>query len=219
MTTENGFYDAFLGLPDVGHEVVEGLGEKYLMREIAYKRYPVGGPNQTPLHAFLQLVKKHKLTADNIEQIEISLPHSALLTVTTNKHPSVHMETIFSLAAVYGEITFPHIHDPNYLEDPRVKAFQQSKRIIITERPESGPKGHRWDMDIVVRTRSGETLHQDLRYPLMSESELQQKFRSLAGLRLDGDRVADLERKLRVIEAEPDVSSLIRELELPYSGI
>ena len=124
MTIENGFFDAFLGLPSAGHEVVEGLGENYLMRQIAYKRYPVGGPNQTPLYAFLQLIKTHKLAADDIEQIEVSVSRGAFQTVMTNKHPSVHMHTILCLAAVYGELNFSHIHQPRYREAPDFKAFQ-----------------------------------------------------------------------------------------------
>jgi hypothetical protein len=44
LTIEHGFFNAFLGLPGVSHEVVDGLGNHYLMRQIAYKRYPVGGP-------------------------------------------------------------------------------------------------------------------------------------------------------------------------------
>ena len=216
LTIEHGFFDAFLGLPGAGRDVVEGLGENYLMRQIAYKRYPVGGPDQTPLYAFLQLIKTHKLTADDIEQIEVSLARNAFRTVTTNKHPSVYMETILRLAAVYGEITFAHIHDPRYREDPRVKAFQDRARIFIVPRPGPATRGQRMEMGITVRTRNGKALRQELRFPVMSEAEIQQKFRNLAGLRLDKGRVADLESKLKAIEAERNVAALIRELEIPY---
>jgi 2-methylcitrate dehydratase PrpD len=71
LTIEHGFFDAFLGLPHAGYEVVDGLGEQYLMRQIAYKRYPVGGPDQTPLYAFLHLIKQHELAAEDIEQVEV----------------------------------------------------------------------------------------------------------------------------------------------------
>jgi len=216
LTIENGFFDAFLGLPNAGHEVVAGLGQDYLMRQIAYKRYPVGGPDQTPLYAFLQLIKAHELTADDIERIEVSVSRGAFHTVMTNKHPSVHMETILSLAAVYGEITFNHIHDPRYREDPRVKAFQQRARIIIIPRPEAATSAQRLEMGITVYTRSGEVLHQALRYPLVSEAELQQKFRDLVGLRLDSQGVMNLERKLKAVERAENVAPLIRELELDY---
>ncbi len=192
LTIEHGFFDAFLGLPSAGHEVVHGLGEQYLMRQIAYKRYPVGGPDQTPLFAFLHLIKTHELAAEDIEQIEVSVSRGAFHTVMTNQHPSVHLPTILSLAAVYSEITFRHIHDPSYREDPRVQAFRDRA------------------------TRSGEVLRQELRYPLMTAAEIEQKFRDLVGLRLESRRVADLEGKLKAIESVENVAPLIRELELEY---
>jgi 2-methylcitrate dehydratase PrpD len=216
LTIENGFFDAFLGLPEAGNDVLEGLGENYLMRQIAYKRYSVGGPDQTPLYAFLQLIKKHELTADDIEQIEVSVSRGAFHTVMTNRHPSVHMETILSLAAVYGEITFMHIHDPSYRQDPRVKAFRERARIFIIPRASPATSGQRLEMSLTVRTRSGEVLRQELRYPLVTPEELQQKFRSLVGLRLDRRRVADLERKLQAVEVAENVAPLISELGLEY---
>jgi 2-methylcitrate dehydratase PrpD len=186
------------------------------MRQIAYKRYPVGGPDQTPLYAFLQLIQKNELTADDIEQMEVSVSRGAFHTVMTNKHPSVHMETILSLAAVYGEINFKHIHDPSYREDPRFKAFRDRVRIFIIPRPEPATSGQRLEMGITVHTRSGEVLHQELRFPLMTEEEMQHKFRDLVSLRVDSSRVTDLERKLKSIETVDNVAPLIRELELDY---
>ena len=132
----------------------------------------------------------------------------------TNKHPSVHMPIVLSLAAVYGEVTFPHIHDPRYREDSRFTAFRNRARIFIIPRPERATKGQRLEMTVTVRTRNGATLSQELRYPLMSEAEIQQKFRTLAGLRLDSRRVEELERRLRAMETEVDVAGFMSGLEL-----
>ena len=52
------------------------------------------------------------------------------------------------------------------------------------------------------------------RYSLMTEEEIQRKFRDLVGLRLESLRVADPERKLQAIESVGNVAPLIRELEL-----
>jgi hypothetical protein len=71
-------------------------------------------------------------------------------------------------------------------------------------------------MGLRVRTRSGEVLQQDLRYPLMSEEEIQQKFRKLVGLRLDSEKVADLERKLKAVESMDSVAPLVGEMEVAY---
>jgi hypothetical protein len=48
----------------------------------------------------------------------------------------------------------------------------------------------------------------------MTAAEIQQKFRDLVGLRLDGRRVADLERQLQAIASVENVAPLIRELEV-----
>ena len=76
--------------------------------------------------------------------------------------------------------------------------------------------GQRLDMGLTVRTRSGEALRQDLRYPLMTAAEIEQKFRDLVGVRLESGRVAGLERQLKAIESVGNVAPLIGELELGY---
>ena len=146
----------------------------------------------------------------------MSLARNAFRTVTVNRHPSVYMPTVLSLAAVYGEIKFAHTHDPRYLEDPRLKAFQERARIFIVPRPGPATRGQRMEMSITVRTRDGKTLREDLRFPVMSEQEIRQKFHDLAGLRLNNEQVADLERQLKAIETETNVAPLIRSLEVAY---
>ena len=162
----------------------------------------------------MHLIKSHALAAEDIEPIEVSVSRSAFHTVMTHHHPSVHLETILALAAVYGEITFQHMHDPRYRQDPRVQAFRDRARIFILPRPEPASMGQRLDMGLTVRTRSGEALRQELRYPLMTMAEIEQKFRDLAGLRLESRQVADLERQLQAIESVEHVAPLIRALEL-----
>mgnify|MGYP001178993773 CR=1 FL=1 len=216
LTVENGFFDAFLGLPWAGNDVVRGLGEEYLMRQIAYKRHPVGGPDQTPVYALLEMMKAHSLGADDIEEIQVSVSRHAFHVVMTNQHPSVHMETVLSLAAVYGEVAFKHIHDPIYRQDPRFKAFRERARIFIIPRPQPATFGDRMEMGITVRTRAGEILHQYLRYPLMTGEEIQEKFRDLVGMRLNGGQVAGLERKLKAVETAGNVAPLIDGLQIDY---
>ena len=74
-----------------------------------------------------------------------------------------------------------------------------------------GPPGACSIVGHPVRTCSGEVLRQELRYPLMTAAELQQKFRDLVGLRLESPRAADLERQLQAIESVEHVAPLIRE--------
>ena len=71
-------------------------------------------------------------------------------------------------------------------------------------------------MGLTVRTRNGKVLRQELRFPVMTEAEIQKKFHDLVGLRLESTRVTELERKLKAIETETNVAALIKELEIPY---
>ena len=68
----------------------------------------------------------------------------------------------------------------------------------------------------MVRTHSGEVLHQNLRYPLMTEEEIQEKFRYLVSLRLSSDRMLNLEQNLLAIEGANNVAPLISEMEVAY---
>ena len=216
LTLEHGFFDAFTGYAGFGKQVVDDLGKTYLMRQIAYKRFPVGGPNQTPLSIFLQLLKQHGLTADKIDQVEVTMSRGSFLTVATLKHPSVHLPTILSMAAIFGELNFQHIHDSKYYEDPRVETFKE--RVKLLPEPSKGSQGSRLEVTVRVRTRSGEVLNQAMRYPLMSKEELQGKFRFLAGLRLNKEKVLDLEKKLKNIESIDNVAPLFSELEIEYDA-
>ena len=216
LTIENGFFDAYLGLRMVGHQVLEGLGEDYLMRQVAYKRYPVGAPNLTPLYAFLQIMKDHELSADDIDRIEVSVSRFAFHVVKTNLHPSIHMETVLSLAAVYGEVTFNHVHDFRYRDDPKVRGFRERVPIVIIPRPEVDTRSERLNIGITVRTRSGQELTQELRYPLMTKEEIEQKFRNLAGLRMGAEEVLELEKKIKNVETMSNVAPLVATLELDY---
>ena len=216
LTIENGFFDAFLGVKEVGVEAVHGLGDYYLMRELAYKRYAVGAPNQAPVYALLEAMRRNELTADEISEIEVSVSRGAYETVITNRHPSVDMESILAVTAVHGELSFNHIHRPEFREDPRVATFLDRARILIIPRPGHSTRGNRLDIGLTVRTNGGEEITQELRYPPMDFDEIQQKFRALAGLRLEGAAVLSLEEQLLNVEAAPDVAPLVSTLEMPY---
>ena len=216
LTVENGFFDAFLGVKEVGAEAVNGLGDFYLMRELAYKRYAVGAPNQAPVYALLEVMRRNELTADEIAEIEVSVSRGAYETVTTNRHPSVDMESILAVTAVHGELSFSHIHRPGFREDPRVAAFLDRARILIIPRPGHSPRGDRLDIGLTVRTTGGQEISQDLRYPPMDFGEIQQKFRALAGLRMAHSDILALEQQLLDVAATPDIAPLVSALEMPY---
>ncbi|MFC2024789.1 MmgE/PrpD family protein [Chloroflexota bacterium] len=215
LTTEHGFFEAFTGYAGLGNRVIDDLGKTYWIRQIQYKLFPVGGPNQFPLYVFLQMLKKHNLIADDIVNVEVMMSIDSFLTVTTLKHPSVYQPTILSLAAVFGEVGFQHIHDTRYYQDARVEAFKE--RVKLLPQRTQGTATSPLQMQLRIRTHNGEVLSEalPLGYPSMNEEELQCKFRTLVGLRANEKKVLDLERKLKGIEEVNNIAPVISELELP----
>ena len=210
LTTEHGFFDAFAGDASLGNRVVDDLGKTYLFHHVRYKRFPVGVPDQYALYVFIQMLKKHNLTVDDIAEVDVMMSKGDFLTVDTFKHPSVYQPTILSIAAVFGEVGFQHIHDAKYYHDPRVEAFKQRVKLLPQR---TGSKA----MQLCIHTRNGKVFSKELKsyLPSMKEEELQLKFRALTGLRVNHNKVLDLERKLKNIEEVNNIAPLISELELP----
>src|SRR5262249_52101168 len=152
-----------------------------------------GSPAQVHVLAFLQLVQEHNLAPDDIEAVEIHSSHGSNL-LTGYPHPCFHFATMAALAAVYREVRFEHIHDPRHQEDPRVRAFLHGGQVSVVRPGREAVL----DPTPTTRPRSGAELRRELHSPPMTPAELQQKFRNLAGLRLDSGQVADLERQLEV---------------------
>ncbi|MFC2002276.1 MmgE/PrpD family protein [Chloroflexota bacterium] len=71
---EKGFYYAICGTNAGMEKITEGLGKEYKMVDVFQKRHPVGGSQQTPVSAMLDLVKEHNILPENIESVELILP-------------------------------------------------------------------------------------------------------------------------------------------------
>jgi len=57
---------------------------------------------------------------------------------------------------------------------------------------------------------------QEVNYPLMTQPEIEQKFRELVRMRLDSATTMELDRKLKAIETMDNVATLVSALEIAY---
>lgn len=67
---------------------------------------------------------------------------------------------------------------------------------------------------MTIRTRNGAEYRQKVSYPLMTQQEIEQKFRELVGLRLDNSRTLELERKLKAVDTLDNVAKLVDDLQM-----
>jgi len=108
---ERGFYQAFTGTGEGLGRIVEDLGRKWEMMDTFFKRYPVGGLNQTPVHVALSLVKEKNLMADEIQHITVNLnPKDALYPGANSLKPgALSVQFCVATAIVNGAVTFDSV--------------------------------------------------------------------------------------------------------------
>src|SRR5215813_6148535 len=111
-------------------EMVAGLGSRFFVTETAIKPYSVGYPIQAPLDAFLTLRREHKLSADKVERIVVSLPEDGARIVNDRSMPDVNCQHIIALALVEGTVSFEDSHSYARMKDPRVLAVKQRVELI-----------------------------------------------------------------------------------------
>src|SRR5262249_15544564 len=126
-----GFFDTYLGKPDIGPELLDGLGEHYSLMDVMYKRFPVGTPNQAYAQGLIGLLERHAIANDDIAAIEIQMPERSLHTAPKTRHPSIAVNVVSALAAVERRLDFYRLYDPAGVAiTPEIGRMQQKIRFI-----------------------------------------------------------------------------------------
>ena len=203
-------FDAYLGAPDAGGEMVKGLGEYYSITDVMHKRYPVGSPNQTYLQGLFGLIGKHALRAGDIAEIEVQIPSRGLKRVPTTRHASISALRVCSIAATQGELDFYRLHDPAGAMDPAALGMQQRVRFVGREDWKDMAAGRH--AIVTIRTRDGKTLTEEVWHQPMTGVELDHKFDELVTPRFGNRRGAQIAMLLKSLENAPSVKPLMAEL-------
>lgn len=213
-----GFYATYLHGVEVDLATqLDGLGKEWATPAIAYKPYPACHYTHAPVDALAQLVAEHGLRADDVvdmvaytDQTGVGL---VLEPMTDKVRPRTPYDAKFSLPfclsslLVHGDLTVRSF-TPEAIGDEQVLAMTPTVSYEVREyspRPDSFGGGVR------VRTRDGRTLEAELRYQRgaaenpMTEDEVRTKYRTNAGMQLDAQQVADLERAVSALDTYADL--------------
>jgi 2-methylcitrate dehydratase PrpD len=138
----------FTGVSDVfsGHEnffqsyapkadpagLIEKLGERYDVTQTIIKKWPTGGPIQSPLDAVLNLRRQHPFDADQVEKIVVRLSTSAAPKVDDSRVPDLALQYLVAVMLLDGTVSFRAAHDIARMRDPAV-LHQSAKVQVIAE--------------------------------------------------------------------------------------
>ena len=206
-----GFFDTYLGKPEIGVELIAGLGGSYSIMDVMYKRYPVGTPNQAYAQGLIGLLEKHAVANADIAAIEIQMPKRSLHTAPKTRHPSIAVNVVSALAAVERKLDFYRLHHPAGMTiTPELAQMQQKIRFVPRE-DWTGTEHNRHAI-VTVTTTGGKKLEEDVWFRPMTRQELEQKFEDLVTPRFGSQRTASLRAALEGISGAASVRPLMEAL-------
>ena len=165
-------------------EITEKLGQTYEISINTYKPFACGVVIHPTLDACIQLRNQYKLTADQIDRVELKV-HPLVLELTGKKTPQTGLEGKFSVyyaaavALMQGAAGERQFSD-KLAKDPAVVALRD--RVVTTIDPAIGPEQVR----VIVTLKDGRKLEKyidnvigSVKNP-MSDAALEAKFADLA---------------------------------------
>jgi len=207
----------------MGRKVVSpaALGEPYGIRRAFTKRFPLGQFSQTVAQAAVE-ARPFVKDVDDIAEVNIRVSHSAIKIMADGPEkwkPQTHETADHSipyaagLVLMYGNIAPEYYEDP-YLHDQRL--LELVGRIKVSPSDEADRTENEFnlcELEIVLKSGARKSARVEyhrghFRNP-MTDAEMEEKFRLMAGRHLRDDRIDRLLSILRGIENEPQVNGLI----------
>lgn len=202
--------------------VMGGREHPYKIMECSIKRYPLGQYAQTVVQAAIEARGKIR-SADEIAEVRIETLATAINIMAgdrdkwepaTRETADHSMPYTVAVALIYGTVEEHHFDDL-YRNDPKVRALTRRVKVEVSEEANRRmPEAMLCRVTVV--TRSGEThgavvdYHKGHWKNPMSEAEVEEKFRKLAGGVLAPAQADRLLERLWKLEDAADTGEVVR---------
>jgi 2-methylcitrate dehydratase PrpD len=121
---ERSFFVAYGDSPDPD-ELARELGERYEITDTDIKRWAVGSPIQAPLDSLLELIRAHRVRADEVESVTVRVAHLGANTTDNRDMPDICMQHLCAVMLLDGTVSFKSSHDEARMRDPKVLALRR----------------------------------------------------------------------------------------------
>ncbi len=206
-------------------ESLDGLGEVWHCRDVAFKPYPMGHLIIGPVEVVIDILKERPIDWREVEGIDIASYRAAVhatgkkYTTPEGNFVDAHFSIPYCVAATLmdGEFTPRQIHNERLLE-PNV--HELASRVIVKEDLEmSAMFPDKWPVEVNIRLKGGEVVTKRIDEVKWSPTrppnfdELAEKFHAEADRFIGkeaADRAVDLISGLKVEDTLKDVMDLVR---------
>jgi 2-methylcitrate dehydratase PrpD len=143
------------------NELTRGLGRDYEIMRGGIKRWPVGGPIQGPLHVLNEMIRQHRLKAEDVTELVARMPDKELEIVNNRDMPDISVQHLLAVMLLDGGVTFASAHDFKRMRDPRVLKLKE--RIRAVGDPALTDAERRWRCVMAIKLKDGRRLtHQTM---------------------------------------------------------
>lgn len=197
-----------------------GNGQPFKIMECLIKRYPLGQYSQSVVQAALEARARVQNTSD-IAEVHVRTLHTAIEMMAGdpdkwtphNRETADHsMPYTAGVALKYGAIDVKYFDDP-YLHDPELLGLVSRIKCTVSEEANRRePEAMLCDMEVVLKDGRRESIrveyHRGHPKNPMSDAEIEEKFRALAGDQMPAAQIDALLRQLWNLERLEDINSL-----------
>ncbi len=215
LEAERGYFRAASREADPS-KIVEGLGKGYQIMETIFKRHASCGHTHAPLDAVLEMAERYGVKAENVEEVRVGTYPIAAELVGGNYAPKTPSEAKFSLpyciavALIHGRAGLEEFSSER-LSDPKIRELSSKVKVHVDPEFADVRLG---SAKVELILRGGRTYSSRIDVPKgypknpMTRADLEKKFKSLASLALNGERVEDVIRAVGSLEKMDSVREL-----------
>ncbi len=165
-------------------QITEGLGQRYEAALNTYKPFACGIVIHPSIDAAIQLRNQHKLTAEQIESINLRV-HPLVVELTGKRTPQIGLEGKFS---VYHSVAVAIIDGAAGEKQYSDRAVRDAKIMALRDRVQTSidPAVKTEQVDMTITLKDGRKLHKFIEHAIgsvevpMTDQQLETKFTDLA---------------------------------------
>ncbi|HLQ01548.1 MAG TPA: MmgE/PrpD family protein [Burkholderiales bacterium] len=157
---ERNFFAVYGRAPDPG-ELARGLGESYEIMNADIKRWSVGSPIQAPLDSLLELIRAHRVRAEDLERLVVRVAHLGANTTDNRDMPDICMQHLCAVMLLDGTVSFRSAHDRRRMQDRKV--LELRRRIELRGEDELTKAMPRREGVVEITLRDGRELRHHTR--------------------------------------------------------
>jgi 2-methylcitrate dehydratase PrpD len=114
-------------------KLTDKLGERYEVALVNIKKWSVGGPIQPALDAMENLLKRHPLEPDQVQQIIVRVATNGAATVNNREMPDICLQHLIAVMLVDKTVSFRAAHDRARMQDPVILRERAKVQLVPSE--------------------------------------------------------------------------------------